>query len=99
MQRLDDHTCEMKRMFVSSEGRGMGLGRHLAKSIMQAALERGYTTMRLDTGRNHAEALKLYRSLGFNEIVPYYEPPPELFDYLIFMEVPLSNSALPGALG
>src|SRR5690606_42070762 len=62
MQRIDDRTCEMKRMFISPEGRGLGLGRRLAESIVRVAAERGYAIMRLDTGRNHDEALGLYRS-------------------------------------
>jgi ribosomal protein S18 acetylase RimI-like enzyme len=94
MQPIDERTCEMKRMFVSPEGRGTGLGRRLAESIMQAAVGRGYTTMRLDTGRNHYEAIKLYRSLGFEEIMPYYEAPPELGNHLIFMEAPVGSSAV-----
>lgn len=86
MQRIDRNTCEMKRMFVGPEGRGMGLGRRLAESIIDIAGERGYSTMQLDTGRNHDEALCLYRSLGFQEIEPYYEAPPELKNHLIFMQ-------------
>jgi len=91
MQRIDAHICEMKRMFISPEGRGLGLGRRLAENIVRVAAERGYTTMRLDTGRNHDEALRLYRSLGFQEIAPYYEAPPELRNHLIFMEAPLAG--------
>lgn len=86
MQRIDEHTCEMKRMFISPKGRGLRLGRGLAEKIVGVAAERGYTTMRLDTGRNHDEALSLYRSLGFQEIAPYYEAPPELRNHLVFME-------------
>ena len=91
MQRIDEQTCEMKRMFVGPGGRGLGLGRRLAENIIRIAAERGYITMRLDTGRPHDEALSLYRSLGFHEIAPYYEAPPELHNHLIFMEVPLAR--------
>ncbi len=76
MQRIDEHICEMKRMFFSPEGRGLGLGRRLAENIVHVATERGYTKMRLDTGRKHDEPLSLYRSLGFHEIAPYYEASP-----------------------
>lgn len=65
------------------------MGRRLAETILRVAAERGYTTMRLDTGPNHDEALSLYRSLGFQEIAPYYKAPPELRNHLIFMEAPL----------
>lgn len=91
MQRIDEHTCEMKRMFISLEGQGLGLGRRLAENIMRIGAERGYKTMRLDTGRNHDQALGLYRSLGFQEIGPYYEAPAELRDHLIFMETRLAG--------
>jgi len=91
MQRIDERACEMKRMFASSEGRGLGLGRRLAETIMRVAAERGYTAMRLDTGRNHSEALSLYRSLGFREVAPYYQAPPELDNHLIFMEAHLAG--------
>lgn len=91
MQRIDERTCEMKRMFTSPEGRGLGLGRSLAEGIVRVAAERGYITMRLDTGRNHDAALSLYRSLGFREIAPYYAAPPELGNHLIFMEAPLAR--------
>ena len=89
MQQIDEHTCEMKRMFVGPEGRGLGLGRRLAENIIRVAAERGYAKIRLDTGRNHDEALSLYRSLGFREIDPYYEAPPELGNHLVFMEAAL----------
>ena len=89
IQRIDEHTCEMRRLFISLEGRGLGLGRRLAESIMRMAAERGYTTMRLVTDRNHNEALSLYRSLGFQEIAPYFDAP-ELRN-LIFVQAPLAR--------
>jgi ribosomal protein S18 acetylase RimI-like enzyme len=89
MQRIDDNTCEMKRMFIGPDGRGHGLGRRLAQGIIGLAAEDGFATMRLDTGRNHDEAIALYHSLGFREIDPYYAAPPELGNHLIFMEAGL----------
>ncbi len=91
MQRIDERTCEMKRLFIGPDGRGLGLGRRLAETILRVAVARGYTVMRLDTGRNHEEAVGLYRSLGFQEIAPYYEAPPHLHSHLIFMEVSLAG--------
>jgi ribosomal protein S18 acetylase RimI-like enzyme len=91
IQRIDENTCEMKRMFVGPEGRGLGLGRRLAENIIRVAAERGYAFIQLDTGRNHDEALSLYRSLGFEEIPPYYEAPPELKNHLIFMRATLAK--------
>lgn len=82
--RDETHVC-------GPEGRGLRLGRRLAENIMSVAARRGYTIMRLDTGRNHDEAITLYCSLGFEEIAPYYEAPPELQDHLIFREAPLGR--------
>ena len=60
---------------------------------MSVAAERGYRHMRLDTGIYHNEALALYRAMGFRVIGPYYEPPENIRDYLVFMEAELPPSA------
>jgi hypothetical protein len=44
--------------------------------------------MYLDTSIRQAEALSLYRSLGFAEVEPYYDTPP-LRDWLVFLKLDL----------
>jgi ribosomal protein S18 acetylase RimI-like enzyme len=93
MQKIEDDICEMKRLFVRPEGQGHGVGRKLCKRLMSIAAERGYRTMRLDTGINHDQALALYRSVGFRVRGPYYDPPQEIMSHLVFMEADLGAAA------
>jgi GNAT superfamily N-acetyltransferase len=89
LRRIGDQSCEMKRMFVSPAARGRGVGRALGAELIRAARGQAYTSMYLDTSIRQAEALSLYRSLGFAEVEPYYDPPAPLRDWLVFLELDL----------
>jgi ribosomal protein S18 acetylase RimI-like enzyme len=69
--------CEMKRLYVASEGRGLGLGRALAMEALSAAQHLGYEQIRLDTLPSMITARQLYESLGFEECEKYYDTPLE----------------------
>jgi putative acetyltransferase len=77
--------CEMKRLYVAPEGRGLGLGKQLARAIIEAGRAAGHNEMRLDTLASMQDAQKLYRALGFTEIAPYYEGAPNT----VFMSLKL----------
>jgi ribosomal protein S18 acetylase RimI-like enzyme len=67
--------CEMKRLYVSPGGRGVGLGRNLVDAVVGVAERIGYREMRLDTLPCMAGAQALYRRLGFEVMAPYYDTP------------------------
>jgi GNAT superfamily N-acetyltransferase len=70
-----DDCCEMKRLYVAPQGRGLGLGRALVDAILREAMRIGYREMRLDTLPFMTEAITLYRKLRFVPIEPYYDTP------------------------
>lgn len=76
MRRLPDGSAEMKRLYVRQEARGLKAGRALVEAFLQEARKRGCPALRLDTLPSMAAAQALYRSLGFQEIAPYYKDNP-----------------------
>ena len=61
---------------VQDVGIYYAVGRALAEGIIAEARARGYRRLRLDTiGGKMQAAIKLYQSMGFVEIAPYYASP------------------------
>ena len=75
LRPLDDGTCEMKRLFVTPEARGLKLGQALADAIVAEARRIGYPEMRLDTLPKLKAAIALYQKMGFRRIAAYYDTP------------------------
>lgn len=69
------NACEMKRLYVRHAFRRIGLGRQLARRLMDLAIGAGYSTLLLDTLDDMEAARGLYLSLGFEEVPPYYFNP------------------------
>jgi DNA-binding MarR family transcriptional regulator/GNAT superfamily N-acetyltransferase len=70
-----DGPAEIKRLWVASSARGLGLGRRLLTELEDRARARGIHTVRLDTNRALDEAINLYRTAGYRDIDSYNDNP------------------------
>lgn len=74
----------MKRLWVRPGGRGLGIGRALAQSVLDRAVAAGCPAIYLDTvPAVMATAHRLYLELGFTPYAPYNQNPIEGIVYLI----------------
>ncbi len=73
LRPLEAGIAEIKRMYVRLPYRGRGISRKILGALESMARERGYATLRLETGTEQPEALGLYRSSGYARIPSYGE--------------------------
>lgn len=72
----NERACEMKRLWVRPTWQGTGLGRKLAEAVVEAAQQRGYTAMYLDTmPQSMQAAYRLYLRMGFRPVDRYNQNP------------------------
>ncbi|HQQ96994.1 MAG TPA: GNAT family N-acetyltransferase [Cyclobacteriaceae bacterium] len=69
--RIDESTCEMKRLYVVPSARGQQLGEKLVQMVLNRARDMQYHTILLDTIDTMKSAIELYHRMGFTEIAAY----------------------------
>lgn len=65
-------SCELRKMYLLPEYRGLGLGRRMMEDAFREAASRGFLEMTLETNSRLKEALALYRAWGFREYTPVH---------------------------
>ena len=72
-RRLGAESCEAKRLYVTPEHRGGGIGRLLLDELIREARASGYSAMYGDTLESMSTALRMYLHYGFVEVPAYSE--------------------------
>jgi GNAT superfamily N-acetyltransferase len=75
VQLLDADTAEIKRMWVSPDARGVGLGRRLLARLEDEARRLGCHRVVLDTNGVLLPAIAMYRAAGYADIERYNDNP------------------------
>jgi GNAT superfamily N-acetyltransferase len=71
-----EHALEVKRVYVRSDYRGQGISKQLMLELEAIAIERGVSSLILQTGNRQTEAIALYENIGYVPIDRFgaYEP-------------------------
>lgn len=68
---VNEHTVELRKMYLRVDARGQGHGRYLLTHAMDWARSQGFRRMVLETAAALTQAIALYRQFGFR---PYAAP-------------------------
>lgn len=61
-------TCELRKLFLKPEARGLGIGIALTQQCLDLAINHGYQQCYLDTLASMSDAIALYQKLGFETL-------------------------------
>jgi DNA-binding MarR family transcriptional regulator/GNAT superfamily N-acetyltransferase len=75
VKAIEPGAGSIKRMWVSREVRGTGLGRRLLLALEKEAAGLGMELLRLETNRSLHEAQALYRRNGYREVSSFNDDP------------------------
>ena len=65
---LPEDTCELVKMYLVPQARGLGLGRTLIEKCIDAAAENGFQKIYLETMPELKQALIVYEKFGFKHL-------------------------------
>ena len=82
LKKYEEGSCEIKRLYVRQNYRGLGIGKQLTSRVINDAEEIGYETVYLDTLPFLTTAIGMYRRMGFEDIPSYNGSPMENLVYL-----------------
>ncbi|MDW3220149.1 MAG: GNAT family N-acetyltransferase [Acidimicrobiales bacterium] len=75
LKKVAPDVADIKRMWVSDDVRGRGIGRRLLERLVAEGRAMGLRRVQLETNRALPEAIALYRSAGFAEVEPFNDEP------------------------
>ena len=86
LRALAECVAEVKRMYVVPAARGGGVAKAMLAALEDAARDRGWTTLRLETGTRQPEAIGLYAGAGYRRVGEFgaYVDAPDAEDSLFF---------------
>ena len=70
-KKFDEHTAEIKRMFVHPNHRNKGIARFVLKELELWASDFGFTSFILETSPKLTSAIALYEKTGY-QLIPNY---------------------------
>ena len=65
---LPEKTCELVKLYLHKDARGIGLGKQLLLKSMQWAKENGYDQVYLESMPELSKAVSIYENVGFKKI-------------------------------
>lgn len=79
IRHLEDGVCELKRMWLSFEYHGQGLGYRMMQELLTIARQKGYKAIRLLTDPVvQNDAVGFYKRIGFYEIPSFSDDPDDM---------------------
>jgi GNAT superfamily N-acetyltransferase len=86
----DATTSELKRLYVRPAFRGLNIGQHLVKMLVEEARQSGYQRIVLDSHISMKKAHAIYQEVGFRLVSAPKDFPEDIKPVAVFMEYDLS---------